>query len=94
MFIKFESDAVGDGGSTMLTVECRSYSLTVKGQVKEVTLDDGETGYIIQQGVGAWQRAYVMNDRGETIDKIYAPQTPIPAGAPDGALTVTGAAYG
>ena len=75
MFIKFESDAIGSAGGTETTVECTSYSVKVTGSEKRIRVDDQILEYIISGGIGHWQRAYIMNNDGDTIEKVFATST-------------------
>ena len=64
MFIKFEN------GLAHETVECRSYTVEPgEGSQRLIHVDDDlRTEWIV--GVPHWDRAYVMNADGRTIDTI------------------------
>ena len=76
MYIKFETDAKGDGGSSSTTVHCSQYHVEVRGDVKIITLDDNPTNYLLGNSLEHYQRAFVMNENGNTIDTIHPPSVP------------------
>lgn len=80
MFIKF---IAGDDLDKQLVVECRSYSvqshhkidgakLVLVNFVNENSAPEGEpmTEFLLMQEDRHYKTAFVMNDRGETIDRI------------------------
>lgn len=74
MFIKF------DGNNTETVVECKKYRVRMYSEdVKEIVLDDEMSGWLLQdhEDTGHWRMAFVMNNDGKTIEKIYGP---VPAG--------------
>lgn len=74
MFIRF----MGKGPDHLeRTVQCRDYSirLSLSSREKHVRIIDGEhtEEFILEEGDDSWNRAFLMNDNGETIDTILAP---------------------
>ena len=74
MFIRF----VGKGPDHVeRTVECSDYSvrLSPSSREKYIRIIDGECSqeFVLEQGEDSWNRAFLMNQNGETIDTILAP---------------------
>ena len=69
------------GGHTM--VESRSYRVDEVSDAINVYIpnENGvEICHVVGAGRGSWDRCYVMNDSGATIDKIRAPEITACAG--------------
>jgi hypothetical protein len=77
MIIRFENDNVEH------TIEARRYSVVRKGEFTTVVvwpknpIENTEDYLMIPGSFDDWQRMYVMNDTGKTIDTLRAPELPI-----------------
>ena len=72
MFIRFE----GSGPNVVeRTIDCRQYDVKLSKSSREklILIDDGPVEMSLQEGEGCWNRAYIMNNDGHTIDTILAP---------------------
>ncbi len=73
MFLRFER--TGSSPIVERTIECHQYDVKLSKSCREkrITIDDGPVQMLLQEGEGCWNRAYVMNSDGHTIDTILAP---------------------
>ncbi len=74
MFIRFD----GSGPDTVeRTIECRDYEVRLSKSCRQRLIrildKDNEAEFVLQEGEGNWNRAYLMNDDGHTIETILAP---------------------
>lgn len=76
MFLRFER--VGSSPLVERTIECNQYDVKLSKSCREkrIIIDDGPVQMLLQEGEGCWNRAYVMNSDGHTIDTILAPSLP------------------